>query len=203
MCRPPRRLVTINSECCAGFARPLNRRTLATPSLRYAARGFLFYRHTCQLYIVPCSRLLSVFSFFAVVVDQAEEGAHVYTFEIGPRLSFATAWSTNAVAICHASGLTGIERVERSRRCGSSLHHSLLKWPCAPLRPSCSPALARQCRIAFGLDKELSPEQVQRFVASIHDKMTECVYREPLRSFETNVKPEVPTTPTAWMEMEK
>jgi hypothetical protein len=40
----------------------------------------------------------------------------VYTFEIGPRLSFATAWSTNAVAICHASGLTSIQRVERSRR---------------------------------------------------------------------------------------
>lgn len=88
------------------------------------------------------------------------EGSHVYTFEIGPRLSFATAWSTNAVAICHASGLTSIQRVERSRR------------------------------IQFAVDKELSQEQIQRFVASIHDKMTECVYAEPLQSFETNIKPE-------------
>jgi phosphoribosylformylglycinamidine synthase len=90
------------------------------------------------------------------------EGSHVYTVEIGPRLSFATAWSTNAVAICHASGLASVQRVERSRR------------------------------IQFALDKELSQDQMQQFVASIHDKMTECVYPEPLRSFETNIKPEVP-----------
>jgi phosphoribosylformylglycinamidine synthase len=36
--------------------------------------------------------------------------------EVGPRMSFTTAWSTNAVAVCHACGLTGIERIERSRR---------------------------------------------------------------------------------------
>ena len=43
-------------------------------------------------------------------------GGHRYVFEIGPRLSFATAWSTNAVAICRASGISSIERIERSRR---------------------------------------------------------------------------------------
>ena len=37
-------------------------------------------------------------------------------YEVGPRLNFATAYSTNAVAICHACGLTNITRVERSRR---------------------------------------------------------------------------------------
>ncbi|MEK7653341.1 MAG: phosphoribosylformylglycinamidine synthase [Patescibacteria group bacterium] len=36
--------------------------------------------------------------------------------EIGPRLNFATAVSTNAVSICHAVGLTKITRVEISRR---------------------------------------------------------------------------------------
>ncbi len=36
--------------------------------------------------------------------------------EIGPRLNFDTAYSTNAVAICHACGLDKIERVERSGR---------------------------------------------------------------------------------------
>ncbi|MFH1366999.1 MAG: phosphoribosylformylglycinamidine synthase [Patescibacteria group bacterium] len=36
--------------------------------------------------------------------------------EIGPRLNFATAFSTNAVGICHACGLTKVTRLERSRR---------------------------------------------------------------------------------------
>jgi phosphoribosylformylglycinamidine synthase len=35
--------------------------------------------------------------------------------EIGPRLNCATAWNTNAVAICHNCGLTKIMRLERSR----------------------------------------------------------------------------------------
>ena len=36
--------------------------------------------------------------------------------EVGPRLNFSTAWSTNAVSVCQACGLTGISRIERSRR---------------------------------------------------------------------------------------
>ena len=36
--------------------------------------------------------------------------------EIGPRLNFETAFSTNAVAICHACGIGKITRLERSRR---------------------------------------------------------------------------------------
>jgi len=83
-----------------------------------------------------------------------------YTVEIGPRLSFATAWSTNAVSICHASGLTNIKRIERSRR------------------------------ISFTLDKPMAEDQIRTFVASIHDKMTECIYPGPLTSFETNAEPE-------------
>jgi phosphoribosylformylglycinamidine synthase len=35
--------------------------------------------------------------------------------EVGPRLNFATAFSTNAVGICHACGLTKITRLELSR----------------------------------------------------------------------------------------
>lgn len=38
------------------------------------------------------------------------------TIEGGPRLSFATAFSTNATGICLASGLENVTRVERSRR---------------------------------------------------------------------------------------
>src|SRR4030043_1484649 len=36
--------------------------------------------------------------------------------EVGPRLDFETAYSTNAVAICHACGVEKVTRVERSRR---------------------------------------------------------------------------------------
>src|SRR4030042_6705651 len=36
--------------------------------------------------------------------------------EVGPRLDFETAYSTNAVAICHACGIEKVTRVERSRR---------------------------------------------------------------------------------------
>ncbi|MEW6215018.1 MAG: phosphoribosylformylglycinamidine synthase, partial [Nitrospirota bacterium] len=36
--------------------------------------------------------------------------------EVGPRMNFTTAWSTNAVSICHACGLTKITRIEQSRR---------------------------------------------------------------------------------------
>ena len=36
--------------------------------------------------------------------------------EVGPRLNFATAWSSNMVSICRAIGLDVITRVERSRR---------------------------------------------------------------------------------------
>jgi len=36
--------------------------------------------------------------------------------ELGPRLNFATAFSTNSVDICHACGLNKITRIEKSRR---------------------------------------------------------------------------------------
>ena len=36
--------------------------------------------------------------------------------EVGPRLNFATAWSSNLVSICRAVGLDCVSRVERSRR---------------------------------------------------------------------------------------
>ena len=36
--------------------------------------------------------------------------------ELGPRMNFATAYSTNIVAICHTCGLDKVVRIERSRR---------------------------------------------------------------------------------------
>lgn len=36
--------------------------------------------------------------------------------EVGPRMNFTTAWSSNALSICRACGLSKIRRIERSRR---------------------------------------------------------------------------------------
>ena len=38
--------------------------------------------------------------------------------EVGPRLTFETPFSSNAVAICHKCGLTKVRRLERSVRYG-------------------------------------------------------------------------------------
>ena len=72
--------------------------------------------------------------------------------EVGPRMNFATAYSTNLVAICQTCGLEKVTRIERSRR---------------HLLPSGS--------------------DVAQFVNAHHDRMTECVYSQPLQSFEAGI----------------
>jgi phosphoribosylformylglycinamidine synthase len=86
--------------------------------------------------------------------------------EVGPRMSFTTAWSTNAVAVCHACGLKKVRRIERSRR------------------------------YALRVNAPLSEELENEFLALVHDRMTECPYDEPLESFVIGVEPEgVSTVP--------
>lgn len=82
--------------------------------------------------------------------------------EVGPRMNFTTAWSTNAVSICHACGLKKITRIERSRR----------------------------YLLVLGEGARLSQEQQTGFLSLVHDRMTECPYPTPLETFETGVKPE-------------
>ncbi|KPK28060.1 MAG: phosphoribosylformylglycinamidine synthase [Desulfobacterales bacterium SG8_35_2] len=90
-----------------------------------------------------------------VVLRSHFQGAENDVVELGPRLNFATAWSSNMVSICHATGLKKITRLERSRR-------YLVK-----------DSTARQ-----------------QFIAEHHDRMTECLYPEPLSTFETGITPE-------------
>lgn len=45
-----------------------------------------------------------------------KKGDQSTLIEVGPRLSFTSAFSTNAVSICHSCGLTNIKRIELSRR---------------------------------------------------------------------------------------
>ncbi|MDZ7798862.1 MAG: phosphoribosylformylglycinamidine synthase [Patescibacteria group bacterium] len=74
--------------------------------------------------------------------------------EVGPRMNFATAFSTNAVAICHACGLNKITRLEISRR------HVLPQ-----------------------------EDNIDTFLANHHDRMTECHYPRPLKTFATGIQP--------------
>jgi phosphoribosylformylglycinamidine synthase len=79
--------------------------------------------------------------------------------EVGPRMNFTTAWSTNAVSICHACGLTAVLRVERSRR------------------------------FLLRTDRPVPEKGVQAFLALLYDRMTECPYPEPLTTFATGIQP--------------
>ncbi len=82
--------------------------------------------------------------------------------EVGPRMNFTTAWSTNAVSVCHACGLRKVLRIERSRR----------------------------YRLELAGTVSLAKEQVAAFLSLVHDRMTECPYPEPLTTFETGITPE-------------
>ncbi len=79
--------------------------------------------------------------------------------EVGPRMNFTTAWSTNAVSICHACGIKDIQRIERSRR------------------------------YLLELDPPLRREEKETILPLLHDRMTECHYPQPLETFETGVSP--------------
>lgn len=50
------------------------------------------------------------------LAKKRQEGLNTVIVEVGPRLSFTTAWSSNAVSVCQSCGLTEVTRMERSRR---------------------------------------------------------------------------------------
>ena len=89
--------------------------------------------------------------------------------EVGPRLAFQSAWSTNAVSICNSCGVPEVKRLERSRR------FELFR--------------------ADGTKMENQEVKVL-FAKEVHDRMTECVFDEPLMSFSLDATiPEVYEVP--------
>lgn len=64
---------------------------------------------TCLRLILADGFLLDTVSFSPLLVGER-------VVEVGPRMNFATAWSSNMVSICQATGLGVVTRVERSRR---------------------------------------------------------------------------------------
>ncbi|XP_064949960.1 probable phosphoribosylformylglycinamidine synthase, chloroplastic/mitochondrial [Musa acuminata AAA Group] len=94
---------------------------------------------------------------------EASKNVGAMIVEVGPRMSFTTAWSTNAVSICQACSLAEVTRMERSRR-------YLL-------------------RVRTG-SKPLDESQINDFAAIVHDRMTECVYSKRLVTFHSSAVPE-------------
>ncbi|KAM9305327.1 phosphoribosylformylglycinamidine synthase [Gastrophryne carolinensis] len=80
--------------------------------------------------------------------------------EIGPRLNFSTAASTNAVSICRSIGLSAVDRIECSRR------------------------------YLIQFQKEPEESDKQKLISSLYDRMTECVYERPVTSFHVSVRPD-------------
>lgn len=92
------------------------------------------------------------------------ENFSAFLAEVGPRMNFTTSWSTNAVSVCRSCGLTGVTRIERSRR-----YRVLLNSP---------------------HDRETLDRLLTLFLPLVHDRMTECHYPERLTTFEPGIKPE-------------
>ncbi len=99
-----------------------------------------------------------------------------FLIEVGPRMNFTTAWSTNAVSVCHSCGLKKINRIERSRR------YKLI-W-----------GQGAEGQRVQGLESRspepLNPRILEPFLSVIHDRMTECPYPKRFETFETGIKPE-------------
>jgi phosphoribosylformylglycinamidine synthase len=64
---------------------------------------------------LECLRLVLADGFLLETVSLVPVLSGERVVEVGPRLNFATAWSSNMVSICRATGLDCVSRVERSR----------------------------------------------------------------------------------------
>eukprot|EP00559_Dactyliosolen_fragilissimus_P000909 CAMPEP_0184855730 /NCGR_PEP_ID=MMETSP0580-20130426/866_1 /TAXON_ID=1118495 /ORGANISM="Dactyliosolen fragilissimus" /LENGTH=1315 /DNA_ID=CAMNT_0027350309 /DNA_START=32 /DNA_END=3979 /DNA_ORIENTATION=+ len=80
------------------------------------------------------------------------------TMEFGPRMTFTSAFSSNAVSICTACNLDKISRLEKSRR------------------------------YQFITSSKLSDKAIIVIKGILHDRMTEQPYDKPIETFDTNVE---------------
>eukprot|EP00961_Rhodomonas_salina_P273262 3692198-Rhodomonas_salina.1 len=86
-------------------------------------------------------------------------GPNQFIVEVGPRMNFTSAWSTNCCSVIKAAEIEGVPRVERSRR------------------------------FLVTTKQALTAEQMSAFVATIHDRMTEMVYEKALTTFDSGMSP--------------
>lgn len=92
-------------------------------------------------------------------IEPASESKAEHELEVGPRLSFTSALSANATAICAACGLPGISRLEQSR--------------------------------CYVLPTDALP-YAKQIAEHLYDPMTEIVYTERIKSFETSTDARTP-----------
>jgi phosphoribosylformylglycinamidine synthase len=81
-------------------------------------RAYCFHIETCRPLDgdeVARLRLILAEGLLAETVTSQPPLVGERVVEVGPRLNFATAWSSNMVAICRATGLEEVSRIERSR----------------------------------------------------------------------------------------
>jgi phosphoribosylformylglycinamidine synthase len=95
-------------------------------------------------------------------LDQGENGGLVWQVEFGPRMTFTSAFSSNACSICKACDIP-VERLELSKRYRFVLH---------------------------GYDGPLSDSAVKALKSMLHDRMTEEEYKAPLTTFDSGAQPE-------------
>jgi len=93
-------------------------------------------------------------------LGQSSSHAHSDIVEVGPRLNFQTAWSTNAVSIFHSCGVANVIRIEKSRR-----------------------------YLLYSKKATISEQAKHTFVNMIHDRMTEQHYEHPLTTFDSGLVP--------------
>ncbi|XP_033111209.1 phosphoribosylformylglycinamidine synthase-like [Anneissia japonica] len=101
----------------------------------------------------------------SVIVEDGQEPDGLL-IEIGPRLNFSTAWSTNAVSICQSAGINKVTRIERSIRYLINVADE------------------------NGIRASISVEEERLLEAALHDRMTECRYTQPISNFKIQVKSE-------------
>lgn len=97
--------------------------------------------------------------------NKVKENMAVVVIEVGPRMNFSTAWSSNVISICKSIGINKITRIERSRRYYIEFQNDI----------------NNQNNNNLNLIKN-----DEKFTSLLYDRMTEEIYKEPLKSFKIN-----------------
>jgi phosphoribosylformylglycinamidine synthase len=89
--------------------------------------------------------------------------------EVGPRLAFSTAWSSNCLSMCQACGIETIQRIEKSRR-------YLIRFS--------DEIKSRSSSSSEEEERAREKKMMEELQSLLHDRMTECVYLTSLESFQ-------------------
>ena len=124
-------------------------------------------------------RLLQKQSHFSVKNDEDTEKTMI--IEYGPRMTFTSAFSSNATSICQACDIP-VTRLELSKR--YQLHLCTA---------SSTPTTTSSTTIVDESTKLLKDSVLKIIHSTLHDRMTQQVYDTPLVSFDSGVDKAQPT----------